>query len=216
MEISSDITISAWKSSLIYILKHGTDFVDENKRVCREVLNFLIEVENPEKDITKAVEALYRFKKWVYPSIDEIAEVIMSRKTIHTYSFSYGPRLFNFRGKINQIDDFIIPLLRKNNFSRRAIIIMWDPEKDSNPYKREVPALTSINFKIMNKKLNATAVVRSNDLFFGWPANFYQIFVLQEYVAKELGCKTGSLTTFSNSAHIFKDQFEDIQKVIAD
>jgi len=39
---------------------------------------------------------------------------------------------------------------------------------------------------------------------------------LQEYVAKELGCKTGSLTTFSNSAHIFKDQFEDIQKVISD
>ncbi len=216
MKISSETTIGAWKSSLIHILKQGVDFVDENNRVCREELNFLIEVENPEKDINKPVESLYRFKKWVYPSIEELAEVIMSRKTVHAYSYSYGPRLFNFRGKINQVDDFLIPLMKKNSFSRRGIVTIWDPEQDSNAYKREIPALISIDFKMRNKKLNATAVVRSNDLFFGWPANIYQIFVLQEYIAKKLDCKIGSLATFSNSAHIFKDQFEDIRKIIGE
>jgi len=138
----------------------------------------------------------------------------MSRKLSPTYSFSYGPRLFNFDNAINQIDGFLIPLLKKNNFSRRGIVILWHPTEDSKSYKREIPALISIDFKMRNKKLNVTAIVRSNDLFFGWPANIYQIFVLQEYVAKELNCKTGSLTTFSNSAHIFKDQFEDIHKII--
>ena len=216
MEIKSETTISAWKSSLKYILESGKDFTDENKRVCREILNLVIKVENPEKDITKAVEILNSFKKWVYPPLDEIAEVIMSRKLSPTYSFSYGPRLFNFNNAINQIDDFLIPLLKKNNFSRRGIVNLWHPTEDSKSYKREIPALISIDFKMRNKKLNVTAIVRSNDLFFGWPANIYQIFVLQEYVAKELNCKTGSLTTFSNSAHIFKDQFEDIQKVISD
>lgn len=216
MEIKSETTISAWKSSLKYILESGKDFTDENKRVCREILNLVIKVENPEKDITKAVEILNSFKKWVYPPLDEIAEVIMSRKLSPTYSFSYGPRLFNFNNAINQIDDFLIPLLKKNNFSRRGIVTLWHPTEDSKSYKREIPALISIDFKMRNKKLNVTAIVRSNDLFFGWPANIYQIFVLQEYVAKELNCKTGSLTTFSNSAHIFKDQFEDIQKVISD
>jgi len=216
VEIKSETTISAWKSSLKYILESGKDFTDENKRVCREILNLVIKVENPEKDITKAVEILNSFKKWVYPPLDEIAEVIMSRKLSPTYSFSYGPRLFNFNNAINQIDDFLIPLLKKNNFSRRGIVTLWHPTEDSKSYKREIPALISIDFKMRNKKLNVTAIVRSNDLFFGWPANIYQIFVLQEYVAKELNCKTGSLTTFSNSAHIFKDQFEDIQKVISD
>lgn len=216
MEIKSETTISAWKSSLKYILESGKDFTDENNRVCREILNLVIKVENPEKDITGAVEILNSFKKWVYPPIDEIAEVIMSRKLSPTYSFSYGPRLFNFDNTINQIDDFLIPLLKKNNFSRRGIVTLWHPTEDSKSYKREIPALISIDFKMRNKKLNVTAIVRSNDLFFGWPANIYQIFVLQEYVAKELDCKTGSLTTFSNSAHIFKDQFEDIQKVISD
>jgi len=216
VEIKSETTISAWKSSLKYILESGKDFTDENNRVCREILNLVIKVENPEKDITKAVEILNSFKKWVYPPLDEIAEVIMSRKLSPTYSFSYGPRLFNFNNAINQIDDFLIPLLKKNNFSRRGIVTLWHPTEDSKSYKREIPALISIDFKMRNKKLNVTAIVRSNDLFFGWPANIYQIFVLQEYVAKELNCKTGSLTTFSNSAHIFKDQFEDIQKVISD
>ena len=216
MEINSETTIDAWKSTLKYILESGKDFTDENNRVCREILNLVIKVENPEKDITRAVEILNSFKKWVYPPLDEIADLILSRKLSPTYSYSYGPRLFNFHNTINQIDDFLIPLLKKNPFSRRGIVLVWDPTQDSNIYKRDVPGLVIINFKIRNQRLNTTMIVRSNDLFFGWPANLYQLFVLQDYITKKLGCKLGSLTTFSNSAHIFKDQFEDIHKVISD
>jgi hypothetical protein len=113
VEIKSETTIGAWKSGLKYILESGKDFTDENNRVCREILNLVIKVENPEKDITRPVEILNNFKKWVYPPINEIAEVIMSRKLSPTYAFSYGPRLFNFDNAINQIDDFLIPLLKK-------------------------------------------------------------------------------------------------------
>ncbi len=216
MEIKSETIINAWKSSLKYIFESGEDFTDENNRVCREVLNLVIEVNNPGEDITVAVDVLNSFKKWVYPPLDEIGDLILSRKLSPTYSYSYGPRLFNFQNTINQIDNFIIPLLKRNSFSRRGIVLVWNPIQDSNIYKRDVPGLISIYFKIRKKMLNATIVVRSNDIFFGWPANLYQVFVLQDYIAKKLGCKIGSLTTFSNSAHIFKDQFEDIQKVISD
>jgi len=216
VEIKSETIINAWKSSLKYIFESGEDFTDENNRVCREVLNLVIEVNNPGEDITVAVDVLNSFKKWVYPPLDEIGDLILSRKLSPTYSYSYGPRLFNFQNTINQIDNFIIPLLKRNSFSRRGIVLVWNPIQDSNIYKRDVPGLISIYFKIRKKMLNATIVVRSNDIFFGWPANLYQVFVLQDYIAKKLGCKIGSLTTFSNSAHIFKDQFEDIQKVISD
>ncbi|MBU3942214.1 MAG: hypothetical protein KKF74_04855 [Nanoarchaeota archaeon] len=216
MEVKSETIKDAWKSSLKYILKSGEDFTDENNRVCREVLNLIIEVNNPGEDITVAIDVLNRFKKWVYPPLDEIGDLILSRKLSPTYSYSYGPRLFNFQNTINQIDDFIIPLLKRNSFSRRGIVLVWNTIQDSNIYRRDVPGLISIYFKIRKKKLNATMVVRSNDIFFGWPANLYQIFVLQDYIAKKLGCQIGSLTTFSNSAHIFKDQFEDIQQVISE
>ena len=215
MEIKSETIKDAWKSSLKYILESGEDFTDENNRVCREVLNLVTEVNNPGEDITVAIDVLNSFKKWVYPPLDEIGDLILSRKLSPTYSYSYGPRLFNFQNTINQIDNFIIPLLKRNSFSRRGIVLVWNPIQDSNIYRRDVPGLISIYFKIRKKSLNATIVVRSNDIFFGWPANLYQVFVLQDYLAKKLGCKIGSLTTFSNSAHIFKDQFEDIQKVIS-
>ena len=216
MEIKSETIINAWKSSLKYIFESGEDFTDENNRVCREVLNLVIKVNNPGENITIAIDVLNNFKKWVYPPLDEIGDLILSRKLSPTYSYSYGPRLFNFQNTINQIDNFIIPLLKRNSFSRRGIVLVWSPIQDSNIYRRDVPGLISIYFKIRKKSLNATIVVRSNDIFFGWPANLYQVFVLQDYIAKKLGCKIGSLTTFSNSAHIFKDQFEDIQKVISE
>lgn len=72
------------------------------------------------------------------------------------------------------------------------------------------------DFKVRDNKLNVTAVIRSNDLFFGFPANVYQIYILQEYVRKRLGIDTGDITFFSNSAHIFEDNFEDILKVISE
>ncbi len=216
MEIKSEKTIDAWKSSLRYVFESGEDFTDENNRVCREILNLVIEIKNPGNDITKAVEILNNFKKLVYPSLDEIADLILSRRLSPTYSYSYGSRLFNFHNTINQIDNFLIPLLKRNSFSRRGIVLVWNPIQDSNIYKRDVPGLVNLYFTLRKQRLNITITVRSNDLFFGWPANLYQVFVLQDYVAKKLGCKLGSLTTFSNSAHIFKDQFEDIQRVISD
>ncbi len=214
MEIKSETLMSAWKSALRHIIDSGRDFTDENNRICREVLNLLIEIKPPHNDISSAISLLNSFNKWIYPSTEEIADLIISRKMSPTYSYSYGPRIFNFCSSVNQIDDFIIPLLRKSPFSRRAIITIWNPHEDSKVYKREVPGLISIYFKITKKKLNATMSVRSNDIFFGWPANIYQLFVLSEYVSKKLNCEIGSLTTFSNSAHLFKDQFEDIKQVL--
>ena len=98
--------------------------------------------------------------------------------------------------------------------SRRAVISLWDPVADSSLSNRENPGLMLIDFKMRREKLNLTAVIRSNDVFFGWPANFYQLFVLQDYVKKALNCDFGNITVFSTSAHIFDDQFKFIEKVL--
>ena len=78
----------------------------------------------------------------------------------------------------------------------------------------DVPAMIMMNFNIINDLVCVTSLVRSNDLFFGWPANIYQSHVLQDYISKKLGLKNGSLTTISISAHIFEDQFEYIKKLV--
>jgi thymidylate synthase len=214
MEIKEKTTMDAWKSGMKAVLDEGREFIDTNKRVCREVINLKIDVSDPKKDIARPIETLNEFKKWVYPPIDEIENIILSKKLAPAYAYSYGPAIFNYDGRINQIDDFVIPLLKSDPVSRRATVILWDPRTDSNPNKKAAPGFVMLHFRIEEGRLNSTAVIRSNDMFFGWPANIYQMFVIQEYIAKKLNCKTGSLTTFSISAHIFKDEFDEIKQVL--
>ena len=204
----------SWKVALAFVLKNGSDFTDENERVCRETLNLTIQIENPEIDAVRPITTLNSFQKWDYPTFEDIAHVMLDSKLAPEYSYSYGPRLFGFQQKINQVHDFIIPLLRKTPNSRRAIMCLWDPIEDSNPNKRDIPGVIMLDFKLRKGKLNMTGVVRSNDLFFGWPANIYQMHVLQKYVAEKLGVRTGSITTISTSAHMFQDQFPYIRKIL--
>jgi thymidylate synthase len=212
--IVKDSTMDAWKEALKIALSKGKDFVDENNRTCREVFNLVLRIKEPAADITKPIKILNGFKNWRYPPLEEIGQIMLSNKLAPDYSYSYGPRIFNFQKKIDQINDFVIPLLKENPNSRRATITLWDPVQDSNILKRDTPGLVMIDFKLRNNKLNMTSVIRSNDLFFGWPANIYQLFVLQDFVRKKLGCEIGSLDTFSISAHIFKDQFDYIKKIL--
>lgn len=214
MNITEKTTLGAWKSALNCLIVNGKDYLD-NLRKTREILNLVICIEEPTKDITRPIEIMRKSKKWVYPPMEEIESIVLSKKLAPAYSYSYGPRIFNYNS-INQVDKFIIPLLKKDGFSRRAVVILWDPVIDANIYKKDVPGLILVDFKLRDNKLNVTSFVRSNDIFFGWPANIYQIFCLLAYVSKQIGCDIGSITTFSSSAHIFEDQFESINKILKD
>ena len=177
-------------------------------------MNLIIEIKNPDKNITEPIELLNSMKNWKYPRLEEIANVMLSSKLSLDYAYSYGSRIFDFAKKTDQINDYVIPLLKKNPSSRRAVVNLWDPEEDSSLIKKEVPGLICMDFIIIDNKLCMTGVIRSNDVFFGWPANVYQLYMLQDYICKKLDAEIGSLTVFSVSAHIFKEQFEFIEKIL--
>ena len=213
MEIESESTLTAWKNAMRFVIDEGTDFEDDD-RICREALNLTIKIKKPEKDINKPIEILNSLKKWVFPPIDEIEDIMLSKNFSPVYRFVYGPRIFNFDDAIDQINNFVIPLLENNKDSRRAVVTLWNPKHDSDVFNKSVPGLISLDFKLRKNRLNVTAIIRSNDLFFGWPANIYQIYCLQEYVRKKLGCLSGSLTTFSTCIHVYEDQMEDVKQVL--
>jgi len=62
--------------------------------------------------------------------------------------------------------------------------------------------------------MDVTVIIRSNNLFFGFPANIYQTYILQEYVAQRLNKELGKITLLLLSAHIFEDQFGDVEEMI--
>jgi thymidylate synthase len=214
--IKTEEAYEAWKKTIKFIFENGKDFFDENSRKCREVMNLLVTITKPEKNITGPISRLNSFDDWKYPSFDEISHIMLSPKVSPDYSYSYGSRIFNFHKKIDQLNDFVIPLLSSKPSSRRAVISFFDPTVDSNPLAPDTPGLLFIDLKIRGGKLNLVATIRSNDFFFGWPANVYQLFTLQKYVAERLNVNIGFLTTFSISAHIFENQFEYVEKIFGE
>ena len=213
MEIIRKTTMDAWKAALTHIMERGEDFNDHDSRVCREILNLTLAIESPERDFEKPIDYMQNFK-FVYPTKEELASIILSKDASAVYEFSYGPRIFNFMGQKDQINDFIIPVLKKYPLSRRAVICLFNPLTDMDVFSKNIPSLMFVHFKIKDKKLDATFFIRSNDFFIGWPGNIYQLHTLQKYVANQLNMPAGSLTTISSSAHIFHEHFEMIKEVI--
>jgi thymidylate synthase len=214
VEIKEKTAEKAWKKLLKYVLENGNDFIDRKNRLCKEALNITVTIESVE-GITKPLEILSSFKKWVYPSLEELKSFMLENKDVPGYYYHYGARAFNYNG-IDQVNDYIIPLLKKDPTSKRGIVVFYGPEKDTLPLKKETPGVVMMNFNIRNRKLHTTIVIRSNDLFFGWPANILQAYFLAEYIGKELNCSLGTINTISISAHIFEDQFEYIRKIIGE
>ncbi|KYK26836.1 hypothetical protein AYK26_04590 [Euryarchaeota archaeon SM23-78] len=214
MEITKDSTLEAWKATLELIRNKGIETTDRENRVSKEIIDVIIKINNPEQDITKPIEIMKGLKKWVYPELEELEDVFFKKQASSVYYYTYGARIFNYANTKNQVDDYIVPLLKKNPSTRRAIVVLYHPTIDSRLSIKEVPGLTSIYFKILDNKLTITTVIRSNDMFIGWPANIYQVYLLQKYVGKELGLETGSITTISHSAHVFEEYKEEVEEVL--
>lgn len=212
MEIIEENALKAWRKALKKILDDGVVFKDKKDRVCREILNLKITIKDS-STITSPLNVLNSSNKWVYPSIEELKSAILEKEESHTYYYHYAERAFHFHGK-NQIDNYVIPLLKRDMTSRRAIVVFYFPEEDSNISKKETPGIILMNFNIREGKLNSTTILRSNDFFFGWPANIVQAYFLSDYIAKELNYPIGDITTISISAHIFEDQFEYINEIL--
>ncbi len=89
-----------------------------------------------------------------------------------------------------------------------------NPVEDLRSGASNTPGIILISFRIIEKKLCVTALIRTSGFFTGWPANVYQVARLQEYVARALSIVPGSVTTISLSAHLYADQYDDIAMVL--
>jgi thymidylate synthase len=216
MEINNASALELWKSAIKYIKENGEDFTERSGRVCREVLRLEINLTGF-SDILAPIETMSNSKKWIYPKLQEIEGIMLEGTLSRSYIYSYGERIFSYfdgLNKIDQIGDYVIPLLQKDPLSRRAVVNLWNPAKDARIDRKVVPGMICLDFKIRNGKLHLSTVVRSNDVFIGWPANIYQLFILGKFISEKLKVELGSISTFSMSAHIFNENLPEIDQII--
>jgi len=204
--------MDSWRQALASVQEQGFSFTDDEDRTCIEVENFIVTVSDL-SDIETPLQWIRTQADWYYPTNDELQTALFSVDEENN-RYAYGSRIFHFRSELNQLDDYVIPLLRGRPESRRALVVLADPVADEVTSLRNFVSLLSVWFRIINGKLCVTAVIRSNDFLLGWPANIYQVKLLQEYVASRLGIACGAITSVSLSAHYFSDEQWLLDKLV--
>ncbi|MCD6464080.1 hypothetical protein J7L02_00975 [Candidatus Woesearchaeota archaeon] len=213
MEIQAENNLQAWKKALKLVLDKGIDYTDVEGYPCKEVQNLMITITNPERDFTKPLAVMRMFEDWLYPSLEDIEQTLLDPAPVPVVEFAYGQRMFNYEG-FDQVDDYVVELLKKKPSSRRAVVMVYNPLKDSRIESELAPSFMYLMFRIFNNTVNLTAHLRSNNLLFGLPADFYQLWLLLSRISEKLGLKTGSMTIISDYAYVFKDTEEKARQII--
>ncbi len=192
-----------WETLVKRIMKDGVEIKDERGSVTKEILNAVLNVQNPLD--TEAPEGYF----WTGEKLDKYSEQFLSSDK-QGFIYTYGNRL---RAHFDGTDQIKEAINRLNNFkeSRRAISITWDPTVDTK--NDEVPCMMLVDFKIRDGKLNTTGLWRSHDIYGAWFPNAVGLSHLSKYVAGEVGVEMGSLTIHSISAHIYEVNFKEAEKV---
>jgi thymidylate synthase len=213
MEIKAVTMMEAWRAAVGLILTEGRLFIDDDRRECRELRNLAVVIENP-SSAAEGVRAMRASRKWIYPSEEELANIMLNKEAASIYDYLFGQRIFSYHDAFNQVDDYVIPLLQRRPNTRRAVVVLLDPPEDLRLDAKNILGLCLLHFQVVDRKLCVTAVIRTSGFFTGWPANVYQVAKLQEHVARALSLPQGSITTISLSAHLFSENLEDVADVL--
>lgn len=95
--------------------------------------------------------------------------------------------------------------------------MMWDAADDGlrAPKKKNVPCPFCWTANIIGGKLNLHLVIRSNDMVLGNPNDVADFALLQAMIAQELGTQVGQLTVSISHAHVYENQYTQIEDMLA-
>ena len=139
------------------------------------------------------------------------------------WPYAYSQRLIEHpvqSGVINQVENVIERIVKDIN-TRRAVMTTRSPEIDTK-LNEDIPCLGEIHFRCFENNdkeyvLNMATCWRSRDLFKAWPDNVLALTYLGRKIAEEIGRRTGiktslgGYTDFSNSLHIYGQDFSQIR-----
>jgi thymidylate synthase len=147
--------------------------------------------------------------------IDKYIPQMLSVASDDGVEYSYGSRLRKHFGR-NQIEQ-VIKKLSKSIDSASAVMSLWDVKDHES--SSGSPCLNHIWLRIVDNRLSLTALFRSNDMFSAWVANAMQLRALQRLIFQEVKLvhqelEIGYLMTISESAHIYSECHEYVDKLI--
>lgn len=197
---------SAWLRILKLILKFGAVNKSWYGNEVREIFNVasVISDEDPFRP------EMFPFLQISKQDIEKYQSSIMKGDRGDEI-YSYGERLWSYKG-INQVEDVMIPYLKKHPNDRAALAVIFDMTADHKASRS--PCMCLVQATTLKDKLNLTAYFRSHAIFSGWVLNAFGLRRVQYYLAEKLSKKPGLLTIFSNCAHIYDNELPAAKKIV--
>ena len=112
--------------------------------------------------------------------------------------------LYTFPRYVNQIE-FVINELKRNQYSRRAVIDIRDNSYDM--FHDSPACLQHIQYFIRDGSLDCKVLFRSNDACKAAFMNAFALIMLQKRIADALGVEMGSYTHRANSFHCYSKDY---------
>lgn len=128
--------------------------------------------------------------------------------------FGEADGAYGNRWRVHAQLDFILRELRENPMSRRAVMTCWEAGRDivniMNDTKDACCTL-SLQFLLRGGQLHCTTVMRSNDLWQGFPYDVFCFTAVQRLIAYELGVEVGTYTHHVGSIHLYdRDKHKEL------
>jgi thymidylate synthase len=205
--VSGENTADIWVDVLHKIMRFGTTKTSHYDDDIRELLGVTTVTTNENPDEPNLPNWMLGLKR------EELFEYYQQYLTDHVQEgnpYGYGNRMRAMRGK-NQIE-FIVKRIKEERDDRGACAVTWNVDTDLGIKSR--PCILLVQALVQDDKLNLIAYIRSNDMFQAWPRNNLALMKVQKEIAEAVGIARGDLVVISASAHIYKKDWEDANKVI--
>ncbi|MCR4435402.1 MAG: thymidylate synthase [Clostridiales bacterium] len=131
----------------------------------------------------------------------EVLDGILDFMIGHGWAYTYHSRI------AEQIS-FIYDELKRNPFSRRAVIDIRDWKADTKEGNDSPACLQHMQFFVRENKLHLKVLMRSNDAPKAAFMNMFAFIMLQKRIADHLKYEMGTYTHRANSFHCYERDFK--------
>lgn len=218
MEVTFETPSDALPALLKHVYETG-DVVSPRGQACLEINNVQVNIMRPWQiplvaptrklnQFIGAVEAVQLVGQTTMPEIvtDRVAafKQFLDRGSFHG---AYGARI---NGRLDDLAN----LIRRDPNTRQAVLTIYDSATDLNATKRDIPCTIAIQFLLRRGLLHMRVMMRSNDLWLGFPYDIVQFAALQAAVAADLEVPMGVYTHAVGSMHLYETSVTAAQDVM--
>lgn len=199
------------------VMEHGEE-TSPRGQLTKEVRNATIILTDPTKAIPCKVGRKLNMKIGAVETTQLIAGVssamqlnVVSKNAFEAYMNSgrllgaYGPRLYD------QLPN-VIRLICRDPDTRQAAALVWRGDETELALlgNGDVPCTVALSWNVREGKLNASTVMRSNDVFLGVAYDFWMFTRLQMTLAWALGLEVGDYRHHAISLHAYERDWDKV------